>query len=1053
MNAYSSEQRSKWYWGLLIGIVVLGALIRLVNLDEMAFHHDESLHAQYSHYIFWGNLDAYKYDPTYHGPFLYHWGALFFALFGDNDYVARLPYVAVGLLTFYLVWRLRPWIGDYGALFSLALLATSPTMSYFSRFARNDVYMAAWALGMVVFALEYMRSRRMGHLLWMAFFLALMYCTKENSYMTGFILGSFLVFYAIYYVVSMAPEARKVALRKVFVENNPLVKLTGLYAIFSVFAFSLVYYVSYHEEFKELARQNRASMGAQDLTKPVLDAAWNQYMAAHGWIVPAWGIGAGVIVVALFLALAILQRRYQADPPSEERGFSGLARNNLPVALALLIIVSIYSFLFTTMGTNPIGMRDGVIDYLLYWMGQQGEPRIPGPADFFVGRLLIYEFAAVLTALIAYVVYSWKALGPVHFFAFQFAVAGLVFPYWQLIQDNPPPAWLAITIGAVFFAVGLAIFLGRSVFSLFSFVPEQEEQLDAKPLDREALSGDGVRWLFIYWSLLAFLIYAVLEEKVPWLQVHQAQPLILLAGVFLGDVFMRLRPGFWKGAFVALASLLLTYQASASIQFNWHRPDDPREMLVYTQNSHDVLRAVREIKETAYHLGEDYHPIYHPISAAEKQQRPPLAAVHSDISWPFNWYFRHYRIDLFAQNNLPPNRNVPFVLVEPRYENRMKIWGQGNYSKRRIRYHVWWQPPGNDGLPFTHYRNTGRPWEAWAALGRYLLWREPWTPVGGRSVLLYSRDPMFERDEPVEAAQGYEEAPRPLPVVEMAGEPGTGEGQFNEPRGVALSPDEERLYVLDAMNGRIQVFDRDLNYISQMGSPGQREGQFTLNLGNGPNGGIDVGPNGTIYATDTWNQATGGRILRFRPNGQPMSPLVPQGDAFYFPRGLAVAPDGTLYVADTGNHRIVRFAPDGRYQGVFAQTQGFFNEPVGVAVGDDGNLYVCDVVGKRVISFTRQGNFVREWKVLGWSPDTPDQLNWIEPYVALDPDNNVYITDSTSDTVHIFSRSQNVVMQLGGTGKQRGALLDPKGIVVDSNYNMYIADSRNHRIVKARPTP
>lgn len=1034
---------------LVLGIALFGAFLRLYSLDRMAFHHDESIHALYSHHVYMGNLQAYRYDPTYHGPFLYHFGALTFTLFGDNDYVARLPFAISGVLLLYFVWRLRPWLGRYGALFALLFTAISPVMAYFSRFAREDIHMAMLTMGVLLYGLEYIRSRSAKHLCALAFFLTLMYSTKENSYMTGFILGSFLVFYGLYHVLSTVRVGWDSALRDLFVDRAPLVQLTTLYAIFSFTAFSLVYWVSHNRHFSELAETIRIQRARSTLEMPILHSAWDQFLPTKPWVYPVW-IGAAIFVtVAFFLLFAIIRKRLET-PREGESFFSALAKNNLPLALALLVIVSVYCFLFTTMGTNPGGVRDGIIDYLLYWMGQQGAPRIPGPPDYFFGRLLIYEFAAVVFGVIAYLVYTWRAFGPANFIAFQFAVVGVSWPYWMMIQNAPPSIWVALLIALLFLSAAAGVYVARTFFNLSAFV--SLESRDEKLEESNALMPDGVRWLFIYWSLTSVLIYAMLNEKVPWLAVHQAQPLLLLAGVFMGDLYARLRPGFLRGTFVVILCLFAVYEARASWQFILHRPDDARELLVYTQCSPDVKEFVSEVKETAKRLGREYRPLDRPLRPGEQDARRPIIAIHRDVSWPYTWYFRHYRYVIFEGAGMPP-AEIPFVLTEAHRENQMRVWARGEYARRPIRHHVWWQPPGDNGLPFRHFAASNRPTDAWSALWRYFMYRETWTPTGERTAFFYWRTTLFEPEEAPQVPQGYERPPMPLSVQKMTGFFGSGEGDFNEPRGIALSPDEQTLYVLDARNGRIQVFDTELNYQGQMGSPGSGPGQFTVDVGNGPNGGIDIGPDGVIYATDTWYNVGGhmGRILRFQPDGTPMEPLLPGSETFYFPRGLAVAPDGTLYVADTGRHRIARFSPNGQYLGTFVE--GVFQEPVGLAVGPDGRLYVCDVAGKRVISFSPQGAFVKQWTLMGWSPPTPGIISWIEPYVALDPEDNVYITDSTTDTLHLFHQHHDIVFQYGGTGTGMGQLRGPKGLAVDSQYTIYIADSQNHRIIKAKALP
>ena len=63
--------------------------MRMIDLGARAMHHDESLHALYSWYLFVGR--GYTHDPMMHGPFLFHFTALLYALFGDSEVTARLP--------------------------------------------------------------------------------------------------------------------------------------------------------------------------------------------------------------------------------------------------------------------------------------------------------------------------------------------------------------------------------------------------------------------------------------------------------------------------------------------------------------------------------------------------------------------------------------------------------------------------------------------------------------------------------------------------------------------------------------------------------------------------------------------------------------------------------------------------------------------------------------------------------------------------------------------------------------------------------------------------
>jgi len=532
---------------------------------------------------------------------------------------------------------------------------------------------------------------------------------------------------------------------------------------------------------------------------------------------------------------------------------------------------------------------------------------------------------------------------------------------------------------------------------------------------------------------------------VPWLMVHQVLPLVLLAGVFVSDIVTKVKSKNLVYPFMVLFSFLVVYEARTNIILNIYHPDDPRESIVYTQSDHSIKHIVEEIEAGAKFLGDEYRPPY-----ATKN----LVAVHADGWWPYSWYLRKYKVSYI--NNMPP-KDIPFVIIPTQFEDRMKLWAKGEYTKKKIKHRVWW-PYGQDILPFTYFRQKNRPTaEAWDALIRYTLYRELWggnDPAmrpGSVNLLFYRKQPLVKPEETPAIPAGYEEPIRPLLTFATVGTFGVGESQFNEPRGIALSPDESRVYVLDSRNGRIQVFDKDFKFITLFGRPGTGIGEFAtpeiVNTGNGPNGGIAVGPDGTIYATDTWGGGSG-RINRYQPDGTPMNPIMPPpGVQFFFPRGLTVSKTGLLYVSDTGHNRILQFNANGAFMKILAENA--IKEPVGLAAGADGKQYVCDVGSQRVIAFNPSGNYIAHWPVWGWKA-SEHELPWIEPYVAVDNQGNVYITDSTTNTVHKLSPDGKTAVQAGGSGTTRNQLNKPKGIAVAADGTLLIADSMNHRVLKAR---
>src|SRR5215203_5902567 len=114
--------RVNWEVLLFAGLMLMAVLTRLWDLGSRAFHHDEAIHAYFSNYFLQtGNYTTTAgfgggYDPTYHGPFLYHIGALGFFLFGTNEAIARLMPALFGIVLVAMCWLMRPFIGRTAAL-------------------------------------------------------------------------------------------------------------------------------------------------------------------------------------------------------------------------------------------------------------------------------------------------------------------------------------------------------------------------------------------------------------------------------------------------------------------------------------------------------------------------------------------------------------------------------------------------------------------------------------------------------------------------------------------------------------------------------------------------------------------------------------------------------------------------------------------------------------------------------------------------------------------------------------------------------------------------
>lgn len=132
---------------------------------------------------------------------------------------------------------------------------------------------------------------------------------------------------------------------------------------------------------------------------------------------------------------------------------------------------------------------------------------------------------------------------------------------------------------------------------------------------------------------------------------------------------------------------------------------------------------------------------------------------------------------------------------------------------------------------------------------------------------------------------------------------GAGPGEFNFPYDLAVGKDG-KLYVVDAGNFRVQVFDRDGKYLSSFGSLGSQSGNFARPKE------IAADAEGNLYVID----AIFGNFQIFDPDGKLLLAIGQRAEQdapakFMLPAGIAVDEDGRIYVVDQWFRKIDVFRP------------------------------------------------------------------------------------------------------------------------------------------------
>lgn len=182
------------------------------------------------------------------------------------------------------------------------------------------------------------------------------------------------------------------------------------------------------------------------------------------------------------------------------------------------------------------------------------------------------------------------------------------------------------------------------------------------------------------------------------------------------------------------------------------------------------------------------------------------------------------------------------------------------------------------------------------------------------------------------------------------------EKDLDRPTGVAVSRDGERIYVIDRSDNesdrhQVVVYDKGGNKIKVIGTRGGGEGQFNVPL---------------------------------------------QG---------AVAPDGTLYILDSGNFRVQAFDRDGKFLRAFGSlgnSLGNLARPRGIAVDDDGNIYISDAAFNNFQIFTSEGQLLLAIGT-GASKSKPGRFGLLSG-IAVDETGRIYVVDQYFNKVEVFRR-------------------------------------------------
>ncbi len=277
----------------------------------------------------------------------------------------------------------------------------------------------------------------------------------------------------------------------------------------------------------------------------------------------------------------------------------------------------------------------------------------------------------------------------------------------------------------------------------------------------------------------------------------------------------------------------------------------------------------------------------------------------------------------------------------------------------------------------------------------------------------------------------------------------------NTPRGVHVAAGGQ-IYIVDYWNQRVEYMNANGTGAQSFGFRGNPSQSGAINFAW--DAAIQPGT-GDIFVANREND----QVAVFSPTGASLLIFGKNGAAngqFSFPQGIAFAPDGTLLVDDSGNDRIERFslsAGDSSATWIATYGQlgtgstappGDLNNPTGIAVAPDGAIWVADTLNNRIQSMSPAGVWTAFTKPIGPGPQPAFNIPW---GITVAPDGSIWVSDTGNNRVVSVDTSGNLIFSANEASMGIPSVPDDSAVypfsLAFNGDTVYLSDIWNNRVL------